>query len=101
MRMYVNSVLHDAAAEVSPGIDGLHWLRPVRPGDLLVGRMTVLGTAPSMTRPDCGIVRQRGEILDESGCPVMKLVFYGLMRRRAAHSNPAAVAGEEPDRLRL
>lgn len=82
MRLYVDSVISGSAAEVSPGIDELRWLRPVRPGDLLVGRMTVLGTTPSLTRADCGIVRQRGELADDSGRPVMRFVFHGLMRKR-------------------
>ncbi|WP_447008045.1 MaoC/PaaZ C-terminal domain-containing protein [Saccharothrix isguenensis] len=103
MRLYVNSVMSGTAADVSPGIDELRWLRPVRPGDLLVGRMTVLGTIPSLTRSDCGIVRQRGEVLDESGLPVMRFVFYGLMRRRSADSgpdpDPAVVGGARPDTL--
>lgn len=99
MRLYVDSVVNGAAAEVSPGIDELHWLLPVRPGDLLSGRMTVLGTNPSLSRSDCGIVRQRGELVDESGRPVMRFVFYGLMRRRSAEPDPAAVGGARPDRL--
>lgn len=98
MRLYVDSVVRSAAADVSPGIAELHWLRSVRPGDVLVGRATVLGTAPSLTRPDCGVVRQRGELLDESGRPVMTFVFYGLMRKR--NSAPAAVTVPESDTLR-
>ncbi|NUT97294.1 MAG: hypothetical protein HOY78_35265 [Saccharothrix sp.] len=98
MRLYVDSVIRSAAADVSPGIAELHWLRPVRPGDVLVGRATVLGTTPSLTRPECGVVRQRGELLDESGRPVMTLVFYGLIRKR--DYAPVGVAVPEPDTLR-
>ncbi|WP_433271672.1 MaoC/PaaZ C-terminal domain-containing protein [Actinosynnema sp. CS-041913] len=101
MRLYVNSVVNGAAAEVSPGIDELRWLRPVRPGDLLVGRMTVLGKAASLSRPDCGILRQRGELADESGRPVLRFVFHGLMRRRSAESasgGPGSVPGDRAGR---
>ncbi|MBB5959522.1 acyl dehydratase [Saccharothrix tamanrassetensis] len=96
MRLYVDSVVNGAAAEVSPGIDELRWLRPVRPGDLLVGRMTVLGTSPSLSRPDCGIVRQRGELVDAAGRPVMRFVFHGLMRRRSAEPGSAESRPVEP-----
>ncbi|GAA3463599.1 MaoC/PaaZ C-terminal domain-containing protein [Saccharothrix longispora] len=97
MRLYVDAVISGSAAEVSPGIDELRWLRPVRPGDLLVGRMTVLGTTPSLTRADCGIVRQRGELTGESGLPVMRFVFHGLMRRRG-HA-PATAEAVRSDTL--
>ncbi|CCH29721.1 MaoC/PaaZ C-terminal domain-containing protein [Actinosynnema sp. NPDC047251] len=97
MRLYVDSVISGSAAEVSPGIDELRWLRPVRPGDLLVGRSTVLGATPSLSRADCGIVRQRGELADDSGRPVLRFVFYGLMRKR--EYDPAAAGVIHPDTL--
>lgn len=83
MRMYVTAVLRDAAADVSPGVDNLRWLRPVRPGDVLTGQATVLDIHPSLSRPECGIVRQRGRLTDEQDRVVMHLTFYGLIRRRA------------------
>jgi acyl dehydratase len=81
MRLYVDAVVRHAAAEVSPGIDQLRWLRPVHPGDVLTGRVTVTGILPSLSRPDCGIVRQRGELADPQGRPVLRLTFYGLVRK--------------------
>ncbi|MBW4717088.1 hypothetical protein [Saccharothrix obliqua] len=88
MRLYVATVVLDSAAEVSPGVEQLRWLRPVRAGDLLVGRVTVLGVAPALARPDRGVVRQRGDLADDSGRPVMRLVFDGLMRRRVPVAAP-------------
>ena len=82
MRLYADGVLRHCAAEVSPGVDELRWLRPVRPGDVLSGRVTVTGLAPSLTRPDCGVLQQRGEFMDEGDRPVMRVTLYGLMRRR-------------------
>ncbi|RCG33326.1 hypothetical protein DQ384_02620 [Sphaerisporangium album] len=84
MRLYADEVLRHADAEVSPGVDELRWLRPVRPGDVLTGRVTVLGAAASLTRPDCGVLQQRGEFLDQEDRPVMRVVLYGLMRRRGS-----------------
>lgn len=81
MRMYVTAVLADVAAESSPGIDELRWLRPVRDGDVLTGRVTVLQIGRSLSRPDCGIIRQRGELRDHRDRPVFSMVFYGLIRR--------------------
>lgn len=82
MRMYVAAVLSGATADVSPGIDELRWLRPVRGDDVLTGRVTVLEIAPSLSRPDCGILRQRGELRDRWDRLVFSMVFYGLIRRR-------------------
>ena len=50
MRMYVDTML-GSAARGSPGIEELRWLAPVRPGDTLSGRLTVLEATPSATRP--------------------------------------------------
>lgn len=80
MRMYVAAVLGSTSA-VSPGIDELRWLRPVRGDDTLTGRVTVLEVGPSPFKPDSGIVRQRGELRDHAGLPVLSMVLYGLFRR--------------------
>ena len=40
----------------SPGIDELQWLKPVRPGDRLTVRATILETKRSRSKPDRGLV---------------------------------------------
>ncbi|MGH3914863.1 MAG: MaoC/PaaZ C-terminal domain-containing protein [Pseudonocardiaceae bacterium] len=82
MRLYVNSVARNTAMDVSPGVEQLRWLRPVRAGNVLSGRMTVIGTSVSLSRPDYGILHQRGELSDETGSQVMRFTFYSLIRRR-------------------
>src|SRR5262245_32647886 len=57
MRLYVDALLDGAASMGSPGIEDLRWLAPVRPGDTLTGRLTVLETTPSARRLDRGTVR--------------------------------------------
>lgn len=66
----------------SPGLDELRWLRPVRPGDSLRVRLTVLEVRPSRSKPDRGLVRSRAEILDAEGSVVMTLVALNMMLRR-------------------
>ena len=46
MRMIADGLLLDAASMGAPGIDEVHWLTPVRPGDRLTVRGTVLETRP-------------------------------------------------------
>lgn len=80
MRMYVATVLRNTPA-VSPGIDELRWLRPVRGNDTLTGRVTVLEIGASPFQRDSGIVRQRGELRDRSGLLVLSMTLYGIFRR--------------------
>jgi len=83
MRLYVDTML-GSAARGSPGIEELRWLAPVRPGDTLSARLTVLETTPSATRPDRGTVRIRGEMLNQDGITVMAMTSRGHFWRRQA-----------------
>jgi acyl dehydratase len=82
MRLYVDSMLGSTAAQGSPGIEELRWLAPVRPGDTLHGRLTVLETTPSERRPDRGTVRIRGEMVNQDGVTVLSMVSRGHFGRR-------------------
>ncbi|HYK06822.1 MAG TPA: MaoC family dehydratase [Gaiellaceae bacterium] len=81
MRMYVDTML-GSAARGSPGIEDLRWLAPVRPGDTLTGRLTVLDARPSATRPDRGTIRIRGEMVNQDGVTVMAMTSRGHFGRR-------------------
>jgi acyl dehydratase len=89
MRLLVENYLPAAASLASPGIDELRWLRPVRPGDSLRVRLTVLEVRPSRTKPDRGLVRSRAEIFDAQGSVVMTLVALNMMLRRPTPPAPA------------
>ncbi len=84
MRLYVDTLLDGAASMGSPGIEELRWLAPVRPGDTLAGRLTVLETTPSERRPDRGTVRIRGEMVNQDGVIVMSMTSRGHFGRRPA-----------------
>jgi acyl dehydratase len=81
MRLYVEAVLSGAASQGSPGLSELRWLAPVRAGDVLTGRLTVLDMAPSSTRTTRGTVFMRGELV-RAGEPVVTMTFRGLFGRR-------------------
>ena len=83
MRMYVDTML-GTAARGSPGIEELRWLAPVRPGDTLTGRLTVLEATPSATKPDRGTIRIRGEMVNQDGVTVMAMTSRGHFDRRPA-----------------
>jgi acyl dehydratase len=82
MRLYVDTLLDGVASMGSPGIEELRWLAPVRPGDTLQGRLTVLETTPSERRPDRGTIRIRGEMVNQDGVTVLSMVSRGHFGRR-------------------
>jgi acyl dehydratase len=81
MRMFVDELLSDAASHGSPGVEELRWLRPVRAGDQLTGRVTVLDVWPSSKRDDRGTVLCRSELVNQDGEVVMSLRSRGLFGR--------------------
>jgi acyl dehydratase len=83
MRLYVDAMLGGPTSQGSPGIEELRWLAPVRPGDTLHGRLTVLDATPSSRRPDRGTVRIRGEMVNQDGVTVLSMVSRGHFARRA------------------
>jgi acyl dehydratase len=82
MRLLVEQYLPTAASLASPGIDELRWLRPVRPGDELRVRVTVIETRPSRSKPDRGLLRSRIEVLEPDGSAVMTMIGMNIVRRR-------------------
>jgi len=82
MRLFYDGFLKDTASMGSPGIDELRWLKPVRPGDTLTGRLTVLETAASRSKPDRGIVRSLMEVLNQHGEIVMTTKGVNFFKRR-------------------
>lgn len=66
----------------SPGLDELRWLQPVRPGDALSLRATVLTARRSRSKPDRGVVTSLVELLNQRGEVVLSLKPVSLMRCR-------------------
>ncbi len=82
MRLLVDHYLSHVASLGSPGVDELRWLRPVRPGDELSVRVTVVETRRSNSKPDRGIIRPFVEVINQNGEVVMtvKAVNFLLCR---------------------
>src|SRR5262245_35560075 len=84
MRLMWESYLKDTASLGSPGVDEVRWLKPVRPGDTLRARFTVLEAVPSRSKPDRGIIRSLSQVFNQHGEVVMTLRGLGLFARRPA-----------------
>ena len=78
MRLLVEGYLSSVSSLGSPGIDELRWTRPVRPGDVLHVRVTVLEAKRSRTKPDRGIVHSLIEVTNQSGEMVMNFKAMNL-----------------------
>jgi acyl dehydratase len=84
MRMFADKFLSPESSIASPGLDELRWLRPVRPGDVLSLRVTILDARRSQSRPEQGIVHSLVEVLNQKGETVMSLKPISLIRVRPA-----------------
>ena len=82
MRLFATHFLSPVSSLASPGIDELRWLQPVRPGDALRLRVTVVEARRSRSKPDQGIVRSRAELSNQNGEVVMTLRPVSFIRRR-------------------
>ena len=82
MRLYVDAVLAGSASQGSPGVDELRWRAPVRPGDVLSGRLRIPDVQPSATRPGRGTVFFENSLTNQEGVVVMTFKGRGLFGRR-------------------
>ncbi len=82
MGMFVRAVLLDSASLGSPGVDELRWTAPVRPGDTLTGRSTIVDVQPSSKDPRRGTVFTKNEVFNQDGVLVMRLIARSFFARR-------------------
>ena len=93
MGLLVRGLLFDVASLGSPGIDELRWLKPVRPGNTLRGRLTILAVRPSERHPNRGVVMLLGEMFNESGERVLSIRWPALIARRGSPGELSPHAG--------
>jgi acyl dehydratase len=82
MRLIVTHYLSQVASLASPGVDELRWPTPVRPGDSLRLRATIVQARRSVSKPDRGLVRTRAELLNQHDQTALSLVAMNLLRLR-------------------
>jgi acyl dehydratase len=84
MRLYADHYLSRVASLASPGIDEIRWPAPLGPGDTVRMRTTIAEARRSRSKPDRGLVRTRGELLNQDDQPVLSLLAMNLLRAREA-----------------
>jgi acyl dehydratase len=84
MKMIADGLLLDTASMGAPGIDEVKWMKPVRPGDSLMVRGSVLATRASQSKPDRGFVTLHWEVSNDRDETVMTLTCPQMLLRRNA-----------------
>src|SRR5262249_19552372 len=84
MRLFAEHYLTHIASLASRGLDELRWLKPVRPGDALSVRVTVLKATPSRSKPDRGAVTSLVEAFNQTDEAVMTFKCVNFIGRRPA-----------------
>ena len=82
MRLIADGFILDAASMGSPGVDEVRWLKPVRPGDALTLRRTILDARPLKSRPEWGLVKFRFELFNQAGELMMTQENVNFFGRR-------------------
>lgn len=82
MRLYVDHYISAVASLASPGLDEVRWPRPVRPGDELRLRVSVLESRVSKSKPDRGLVRTHVEALTRADQVVLSFTAMNFFARR-------------------
>lgn len=82
MRLLCDHFIAPESSMGSPGLDLLRWRIPVRPGDRLSARVSVLEVRPSRSKPGRGSVRFRQEAVNQAGEVVMTIESWGMLRCR-------------------
>jgi acyl dehydratase len=90
MRLFADHYLSKVASLGSPGVDELRWKIPVRPGDELSIRVTVLETKRSRSKPDRGVVRSFVEVINQNREVVMSIKAINLFLCRERPQGNAA-----------
>jgi acyl dehydratase len=82
MRMSADSFVLNSSSMGAPGVDEVQWLKPIRPGDELTLRATVLSTRASNSWPEMGFVNVLLELRNAAGEKVMALKAPLMFGRR-------------------
>ena len=84
MRLLVDNYLSAESSLGSAGLDEMRWPYPVRPGDTLRVRATVVESRRSLSKPDRGIIKTLVEAVNQDGRTVMRATAINFLLVRPA-----------------
>jgi acyl dehydratase len=82
MGLLVRNAFQDSTSMGSPGIDEIRWLKPVRVGDTIRMRNSILDKRVSSSKPDRGIIETQWEGINQHGETVITVRSKGLFGLR-------------------
>jgi acyl dehydratase len=82
MRQLVEHWVSAGTSLGAAGVDEIRWPLPVRPGDTLHVRASVLEARRSKSKPDRGIIRSLVEVTNQAGEPVLRLIAINFILAR-------------------
>jgi acyl dehydratase len=82
MRQLVDYYVSPESSLGAAGVDEIRWPKPVRPGDSLRVRATVLEARRSASKPDRGVVKSLAELTNQDGDLVMKATAINFILLR-------------------
>jgi acyl dehydratase len=82
MRQLVEHWISPGTSLGAAGVDEVRWPLPVRPGDTLQVRASVLEGRRSKSKPDRGIIRSLVEVTNQAGEPVLRLTAINFILAR-------------------
>ena len=85
MRMQCDAFLNDSTIIVSPGVDRVEWIKPVRANDVLSGKVVVTEARLSKSKPGMGIVICDAEIGNQYNTIVSTLSTKAMFKRAPSH----------------
>ena len=89
MRLVADHALKGSESFASPGLAYVKWPNPVRPGDQLSVRATVIETRTSSKNPHLGILRWRWQLFNQTGAEVLDVEATSLFDLQR-NANPPA-----------
>lgn len=79
MRLLVDNYLSAEASLGGAGVDEIRWPLPVRPGDTLRVRATVVEARRSLSKPDRGIIKTLAEAVNQDSRTVMRATAINFL----------------------
>ena len=88
MRLVAEAALAGSESFASPGLAYVKWPHPLRPGDTVRLRATVLEARRSRTQPTLGVLRWRWQLFNLAGLEVLDLEATSLFDLSTPPSAP-------------
>ena len=84
-RLLVDGFLGQAACMASPGVDKLQFIKPVFANDNLTGKLAVISTKKSESKPDRGLAKLKVEMFNSNNDLVLSMIGNIIIACKSKH----------------